>query len=80
MVKEACYKSMVRPVVEYASAVWSPFMKAYINLIESVQHRAARFVTSDYGFTSSVTGMLKSLGWMSLECRREISWCIMFFF
>ena len=29
---------------------------------ESVQHSAARLVTSDYGFTSSVTGMLKSLG------------------
>ena len=69
MVKEACYKSMVRPVMEYASAVWSPFTKTYINLIELVQCRAAKFVTSDYGFTSSVTGMLKSFGYMSLECR-----------
>ena len=51
MVKETCYKSMVRPVVEYVSAVWSPFTKTYINLIESVQRRATRFVTSDYGFT-----------------------------
>ena len=60
---------MVRPVAEYASAVWPPFTKTHINLVESVQRRAARFVTSDYGFTSSVTGMLKLLGWMSLECR-----------
>ena len=78
-VKEACYKSMVRPVVEYSSVVWSPFMNTNINLVESVQCRAARFVTGDYGFTSSVTGMLSSLGWTSLECRQEISRVIMLF-
>ena len=45
-VKEACYKSMVRPVVEYSSVVWSPFTNTNINLVESVQRRAARFVTA----------------------------------
>ena len=44
-----------------------------------MQRRAARFVTGDYGFMSSVTGMLSSLGWTSLECRREISRVIMLF-
>ena len=78
-VKEACYKSMVRPVVEYCSVVWSPFTNTSINLVELVQHRAARFVTGDYGFMSSVTGMLNSLGWTSLEYRREISLVIMLF-
>ena len=78
-VKEACYISMVRPVVEYSSVVWSPFTNKNINLVESVQRRAARFVTGDYGFMSSVTGMLNSLGWTSLECRREISRVIMLF-
>ena len=79
MVKEACYKSLVRPVVEYSSVVWSPFTNANINLVESVQRRAARFMTGDYGFTSGVTEMLNSLGWTSLECRQEISWVIMLF-
>ena len=34
-VKEACYKSMVRPVVEYSSVVRSPFTNTNINLVES---------------------------------------------
>ena len=25
MVKEACYKSMIRPILEYSSTVWSPY-------------------------------------------------------
>ena len=49
MVKEVCYKSMVRPILEYSSTVWSPYTdKNIINLIESVQRRAARFVTNTY--------------------------------
>ena len=44
-----------------------------------MQRRAARFVTGDYGFMSSVTGMLNSLGWTSLECRQEISRVTMLF-
>jgi len=68
-VKEACYKSMIRPMVEYSCAAWLPFTNTNINLIDLVQCKAARFVTGDYGFTSSVTEMLRSLGWTSLKCR-----------
>ena len=53
---------MAQTDVEYSSVVWSPFTNTNINLVESVQRRAARSVTGDYGFTSSVTGMLNSLG------------------
>ena len=38
--------------------MWSLFMNTIINLVELVQHRAARIVTIDYSFKSSVTGML----------------------
>ena len=70
MVKVACYKSMIRPILEYASTVWSPYMKKNILMIEG---RAARFVTNTYNQTSSVTAMLFRLGWPSLEQRREIA-------
>jgi len=70
---------MIRPVVEYSCAVWSPFTNTNINLIDSVQRKAARFVTGDYGFTSSVTEMLRSLGWTSLKSIRDICRVTMFF-
>ena len=38
-VKEACYKSMVRPILEYSSTVWSLFTKKDITMIEAVQRR-----------------------------------------
>ena len=72
-VKEACYKSMIRPILEYSSTVWSPYTKKNILIIEAVQRRVARFVTSTYNQTSSVTTMLLRLGWPSLEQRREIA-------
>ena len=38
------YVTFVRPHLEYAQAVWSPFLVKYINLIENVQKRATRVV------------------------------------
>ena len=79
MVKVACYKSMIRQILEYASTVWSPYTKKNILMIEAVQRRAARFVTNTYNRTSSVTAMLFRLGWPSLEQRREIAKTIMMY-
>ena len=36
-IREAAYKTIVRPQVEYASTVWSPHSKKDINKIEMVQ-------------------------------------------
>ena len=36
------YKTYVRPIVEYASSVWSPAVDSHINQFEKVQRRAAR--------------------------------------
>ena len=47
-IKTMAYNSLVRPQVEYASVVWSPYTKDNINKIEKVQRRAARWVTNDY--------------------------------
>jgi len=38
-----------------------------------VQRRAARFVKKDYRHTTSVTGLLDELGWLSLFERRKHS-------
>ena len=36
------YKSLVRPVLEYGSCVWSPYLKSNIKKIEDIQRRATR--------------------------------------
>ena len=38
-----------------------------------IQRRAARWVKSDYLWTSSVTAMLYDLNWPTLQRRREVS-------
>ena len=50
-VKEAAYKALVQPHVEYASSVWDPHLKKHVKQIEGVQRRAARFVKLLYDGT-----------------------------
>ena len=66
----AAYKTLVRPNLEYCATVWSPYTDAGILKIEMVQRRAARYATSRYHNTSSVTDMLQNLDWETLESRR----------
>ena len=46
-VKEAAYKGLVRPVLEYGSSVWDPHTLGLQEELEKVQNRAARFVTGN---------------------------------
>ena len=73
------YTSLVRPILEYASPVWNPNTKQCIDKIEMVQRRAARYVLNRFHNTSSVTGMIDTLGWRSLEYRRmDASLCLFY--
>ena len=69
-IKAQCYKTLVRPIMEYASPAWDPHTTTNINKLEAVQRRAARFVTGDYRRTSSTSQMITTLGWPSLQQRR----------
>ena len=70
-VKEAAYKGLVCPDLEYGSSVWDPGVVLQEEL-ESVQKRAAGFVTGNYEYeTGSMTGILGQLKWESLKKRRK---------
>ena len=63
-VKCYCYNIFVRPILEYASTVWSPYHEHNIYKLEMVQRIA---VMNNYNRTASVTEMLNSLQWHTLE-------------
>ena len=71
-VKEAAYKGLVCPVLDYVSSVWDPPGVVLQEELKSMQKRAARFVTGNYNYeTGSMTGILGQLKWESLKKRRK---------
>ena len=74
--KAIAYKSLIRPHLEYACQVWSPYTNKNINLLESVQHRALRWIYSKWNpllctWTQSSDECIAKLKWPTLEKRRQ---------
>ena len=67
------WSNFVRPTLEHASSTLAPYTERDNHKIEMIQRRAARFVTSCYRRTSSVTSMMHQLGWDTIERRRELA-------
>ena len=79
-VKEAAYKGLVRPVLEYSSSVWDPSGVGLQNELEKVQNRAAIFVTGNSNYeTGSMTGILEHSKWESLKKLRRDSRLILLY-
>ena len=78
-IREAAYKATVRPQVEYASSVWSPYTKKDIYKVEMVQRRATRWILSSYSPYQSVTELQQQLNLRSLEQRRVDAKVIMLY-
>ena len=43
---DTLYKTIIRPVLEYGSPVWSPWLKTDIDLLETVQRRCLKYSNS----------------------------------
>jgi len=65
--------ALVRSQVEYAYAAsaCSPWLLQDTTKLEELQCRDARFVSRNYQQTTSVSNMIKELGWESLESKRK---------
>ena len=84
--KEQAFISLIRPHLEYWSTVWNPNQQSYINQVEAIQKRSARFIKNLYQTsadlpyrTESVSAMIKDLKWDSLHARRETALLIMLY-
>ena len=71
--KDAEYKTLVRPKLEYTAPVWHPHVQTQIAQLEKVQRTAARWRWMICCMLSSVDDMLYDLERPSLEARQEKS-------
>ena len=79
-IKEQCYTTLVRPILEYGSAVWDPHHQKAIDKFEQINKRAARYVTGNYSYEPGSSKLnMEKLGWKPLEERRAIIKLHLFF-
>lgn len=71
--RKVAYLTIVRPQLEFASPMWSPYQNYLINMLESVQNRAARFITQKYHPQSSITKIKLDISLEPLHIRRSIA-------
>ena len=69
------YKALVRPILEYASPVWCPYLVKNIVLLEKVQRRASRLALGQRRGEMSYEDRCEMLRWSQLTDRR-----LLFFF
>ena len=76
-IKSIAYKCIVRPVLEYACSVWHPYTIKNINLLESVQHRAAHWASNSrwnpllHCWSKPSDSCILELNWPTIKQRHE---------
>ena len=65
--------SLVRPILQYCSPVWSPHLKKDLAILEKVQRRTPSYAIRNIGRDMSYEERLKVLKWPTLHQRRLFS-------
>lgn len=63
------YKTLCRPILEYASQSWSPHLVKHIKLLESVNRKAFRWCYNLRKY-DHISDLMVAFNWSSLEVRR----------
>lgn len=69
--KLIAYTTLVRSQLVCASLIWSPYQTYLINQIESLQNKAARFITRRHSRADSITAIKNTLELTALHSRRK---------
>lgn len=77
-VRKLAYLTFVRPKLEFASSIWSPHYIYLTTMLESVQNRAARFISQNYNWNESITQIKNNLSIPSLNTRRDVALILLF--
>lgn len=72
------YKSLVRPLMEYADVLWDGCTDSESDLLEHVQYEAAKIVTGAMKGTSKQR-LMQEIGWEDLKTRRAIHKLLLYF-
>ena len=67
-----CYKSFILPLLLYGSEIWDPFTLSNIMALESIQNKAARFISNNWSRTHSISSIKDSLSLKPLSVIRKI--------
>ena len=79
-IKENCFNTFVRPILDYACTAWDPHLDNQIQKLELINKRAARFITENHTRQHGNTKKnMNSLGWSPLKFRRQKLKLTMFF-
>ena len=59
----------VYTLFDYCLTVWGNSCKQYLSATQALQNRAARAVTGNFNFESSVSSIVSNLEWMNMKQR-----------
>lgn len=77
-VRKLAFLTFVLPQLEFASSIWSPHQNYLIDMIESIQNRAARFISSNYDRYASITQIKHECSLQPLHTRRSLALLCLF--